>query len=140
MKRVTIVGFACSLLTAIVAPARAHHSAANFDTKQSVTVKGRIVEYSYKNPHIYIVLQVTRDDGPKANMEVEAGSAAVLNGLGLTRTAISVGDLVTIVGNPARTNPEKLMLGLDLYKQDGNYVPLNTGSRSIYDAKNSKPA
>jgi hypothetical protein len=73
-------------------------------------------------------------------MEVEAGAAAVLNGLGFTKTAISVGDVVTIVGNPARTNADKLMLGIDLFKQDGNYVPLNIASRSVYDGKLGKPA
>jgi hypothetical protein len=40
--------------------------------------------------------------------------------------------VVTIVGNPGRVNPDKLLLGRDLYKADGAYYPLNIGSRSIY--------
>jgi hypothetical protein len=77
---------------------------------------------------------VTKPDGSKAPVEVEAGAAAVLNGLGFTRNAIAVGDVVTIVGNPGRRDPEKLMLGRDLFKRDGTYYPLNISSRSVYAA------
>src|SRR5262249_39055652 len=139
MKRIATVGLACSML-AFGTPARAHHSAAAFDTQKTVTVRGTILQYSFANPHIYIVLQTKRDDGASATMEVEAGAASVLNGLGFTRTAVSVGDVVTVVGNPARKDPDKLMLGKDLYKQDGHYIPLNIASRSIYDASNNKAA
>jgi hypothetical protein len=68
-------------------------------------------------------------------MEVEAGAASVLNPLGFTRESIAVGDVVTIVGNPGRNNPDKLMLGKDLFKSNGAYYPLNIGSRSVFTAK-----
>jgi len=140
MKRMATVGLACCMLVSIGTPARAHHSAAAFDTQKTVTVTGSILQYSFANPHIYINLQITKDGGGNATMEVEAGAASVLNGLGFTKNAIHVGEVVTVVGNPARAEPDKLILGKDLYKQDGNYVPLNIASRSVYDEKNSKPA
>jgi uncharacterized protein DUF6152 len=137
--RIATVGLACSVLIAVGTPARAHHSAAAFDTQKTVTVTGRILQYSFANPHIYIVLQVQKE-GASATMEVEAGAASVLNGLGFTKTALSVGEVVTIVGNPARKDPDKLMLGKDLYKRDGDYIPLNIASRSIYEANKNKTA
>jgi hypothetical protein len=69
-------------------------------------------------------------------MEVEAGAASVLNPLGFTRSSIAVGDVVTISGNPSRSNPDRLMLGKDLYKRDGTYYPLYIASRSVYAGKN----
>ena len=140
MKRMATVGLACCLLVALGTPTRAHHSAAAFDTQKTVTVTGSILQYSFANPHIYITLQLKKDDGTNATMEVEAGAASVLNGLGFNKTALSVGDVVTVIGNPARKDPDKLILGKDLYKKDGNYVPLNIASRSVYDATNNKPA
>jgi hypothetical protein len=140
MKSMAIVGLACSVLVVAGAPARAHHSAAAFDTQKTVTVTGSILQYSFANPHIYIVLQTKKDDGASTTVEVEAGAASVLNGLGFTKTAISVGEVVTIIGNPARKDPDKLILGKDLYKKDGNYVPLNIASRSVYEANNNKTA
>src|SRR5262249_32758542 len=111
MKSMAIVGLTCSLLVVAGAPARAHHSAAAFDTQQTVTITGSIRQYSFANPHIYIALQTKKDDGASAPVEVEAGAASVLNGLGFTKTAISVGEVVTIIGNPARKDPDKLILG-----------------------------
>ena len=69
-------------------------------------------------------------------VEVEVGAAAVLNPLGFTRDSVAVGDVVTIVGNPARSKPDQLMLGRELYKQDGAYYPLNIASRSVYAGRN----
>src|SRR5262245_47183499 len=56
MKRAAFVGLACSMLVAVDAPVRAHHSAAAFDTQKTVTVTGTILQYSFANPHIYITL------------------------------------------------------------------------------------
>ena len=136
MNKVAQVVLACSMLLAAAAPALAHHSATAFNTQQEVKVTGTVTEYRFRNPHIYMTLQVRKADGSTAAMEVEGGAASVLNPLGFNRDSVAVGDVVTITGNPARSNPDKLMLGRDLYKQDGSYVPLNIASRSVYALKN----
>ena len=59
----------------------------------------------------------------------------MLNPLGFNRDSVAVGDVVTIVGNPARARPDALMLGKDLYKRDGTFYPLNIASRSVYAGK-----
>jgi hypothetical protein len=112
----------------------AHHSAAAFDTMKEVRATGTVSEFAFRNPHVYLVLQVKKPDGSTARLEVEAGAASVLNPLGFTKTSLTVGDVVTVVGNPARAKPDALMLGKDLYKQDGAYYPLFIASRSVYAA------
>src|SRR5712691_3766145 len=136
MNKIAKVVLACSMSLAVAAPALAHHSATAFDTQQEVKVTGTVTEYRFRNPHIYMSLQVKKADGSTAVMEVEGGAASVLSPLGFNRDSLVVGDVVTITGNPARSNPDKLMLGRDLYKQDGSYVPLNIASRSVYALKN----
>src|SRR5881397_2045846 len=136
MNRIAKFVLACSMLLALVAPVLAHHSAAAFNTAQEIRVTGTITEYKFRNPHVYMSLQVKKADGSTGAMEVEAGAASVLNPLGFTRDSLAVGDVVTIVGNPARNNPDSLMLGKDLYKRDGTYYPLNIASRSIYAGRN----
>ena len=136
MNRIAKFALACSMLPAPAPPALAHHSAAAFDTTKEVKATGTITKYEFRNPHVYLTLQVTKADGSTAVLEVEAGAASVLNPLGFNRNSIAVGDVVTIVGNPSRSNPDKLMLGKDLYKRDGTYYPLNIASRSVYAAKN----
>jgi hypothetical protein len=120
---------------AFSAPGAAHHSAAAFNTQQEIKVTGTIKEYSFRNPHVYLILSVRQPDGSTVAMEVEAGAASVLNPLGFTRDSIAVGDVVTITGSPARSRPNTLMLGRDLHKQDSSYYPLNIASRSVYADK-----
>jgi hypothetical protein len=110
----------------------AHHSAAAFNTQQEVKTTGTVIEYRFANPHVYIALQVKNDDGSSRRVDVEAGAAAVLNGLGFTRSSLKIGEVVTIVGNPGRKDPGALMLGRELYKRDGAYIPLYIGSRTVY--------
>ena len=135
MNRLPIFALASSLALTVTAPALAHHSAAAFDTRKEVTVTGTVVQYRFANPHVYLTLQVRRDDGSTSTMEVEAGAASVLNGLGFNKDSVKVGEVVTVVGNPGRSTPDKLLLGKDLHKRDGTYVPLNIASRSAYEAR-----
>lgn len=114
----------------------AHHSAAAFDTQKEVTINGTVKSYRFTNPHVQLVVTVRKDDGSTVDVEVEAGAASVLNGLGFTRDSLKIGELVTVTGNPARLAPDREMLGKDLYKKsDGGYLPLYIGSKSIYDSK-----
>jgi hypothetical protein len=121
----------------LAAPALlAHHSAAAFDTQKTVTVNGTVKSYRFANPHVQLLVDVKKDDGSVVTMDVEAGAASVLNGLGFTKDSLKVGEVVTITGNPARSNPDAHMLGKDLYKKaDGAFLPLYIGSKSIYEAK-----
>lgn len=134
MKTIVRLILSCAIL-AVTAPAFAHHSAAAYDTQKQVKISGTIVQYRFANPHVYLTLHVKKDDGSVSTVEVEAGAAAVLNGLGFTKDSVKSGDVVTIVGNPARAKPDGFVLGRELYKSDGTYVPLNIASRSVYESK-----
>jgi hypothetical protein len=138
MKTIAKAVLISFVLPALAVPALAHHSAAAYNTQQEIKVTGTITEYKFKNPHVYMTLQVKNPDGSSKMIEVEAGAASVLSPLGFTRDSVAVGDVVTIAGNPARSNPDKSMLGKDLYKRDGSYYPLNIASRSVYTAKEEK--
>jgi hypothetical protein len=122
-------------LLGLAIPVLAHHSAAAYDTQKQVKISGTVVQYKFANPHVYLTLQVKKDDGSTSTVEVEAGAAAVLNGLGFTKDSIKNGDVVSVVGNPGRAKPDAFVLGRELYKSDGTYVPLNIASRSVYEGK-----
>ncbi|MGH9257659.1 MAG: DUF6152 family protein [Vicinamibacterales bacterium] len=136
MTRIAKLALACAMSLALTPPLLAHHSAAAFDTQQQVKVSGTVTAYSYRNPHVYLTLQVKKADGSTVALEVEVGAASVLSPLGFTRDSVAIGDVVTVVGSPARSRPDTLMLGRELYKRDGTYYPLNIASRSVYAGKN----
>ncbi|HEY0963915.1 MAG TPA: DUF6152 family protein [Pseudomonadales bacterium] len=121
---------AATIAAACIQPVYAHHSAAAFNTDNEVTVTGVVTQYSFRNPHVYLTMEVTKDDGSKVETEVEAGAASVIGPLGFTRDSVKVGDVVTVHGNPGRRDPDAVMLGRELYKEDGSYYPLNISSRA----------
>ncbi len=130
MKISTRSLLACAVAAASCAPALAHHSAAAFDTQKETTISGTITEYSFRNPHVYMTLSRKLEDGTEVSTEVEAGAGSVIGPLGFTRDSIKIGDVVSIAGNPGKRDPEGLLLGRELYKQDGTYLPLNISSKS----------
>jgi hypothetical protein len=138
MTRIATAFSACVLALTAATPAIAHHSAAAFDTRTQVTLTGTVTRYRFANPHVYLTLQVKKPDGTVVTTEVEAGAASVLNGLGFNKDSVKVGEVVTVTGNPDRKNPDAFVLGQELVKQDGSYVPLNISSRSVYKGRDEK--
>jgi hypothetical protein len=135
MKTLATSLLAGSVALALGVPLHAHHSAAAYDTQKEVKVTGTVLQYRFGNPHVYLTLQVKKDDGSTSTIEVEAGAASVLNGLGFSKNSVAAGEVVTVVGNPSRNKPDGFLLGRELYKRDGTYVPLNIASRSTYVGK-----
>jgi hypothetical protein len=117
-----------AVLVAMLTPAAwAHHSPAMYDTTKSVAVEGVVTKYDWRNPHVYMTLRVTGADGAVHDQEIEAGASSVLLPLGLTPTAVAVGERVTIKGNPLKRGAGTV-LGRELVKADGSVLPLNIAS------------
>lgn len=89
-------------------PAQAHHSRANFDLDNRIEVAGVVTKWRYRNPHAYLWLDTY--DGRQ--LIVELGSIPNLKQIGMHRDTITVGDHVTVIGNPERD-------------RDGNYLFFN---------------
>jgi hypothetical protein len=63
MIRLTAVALAGAVMLGIAPPASSHHSHAMFDTSREVTVTGTVTGFSYRNPHVFLYLEVKGDDG-----------------------------------------------------------------------------
>jgi hypothetical protein len=120
---------ALCLFVAVAAPAVAHHSRAAFDTTVEVTIAGVIADVAWKNPHVYITLDVTDADGTTSRQDVEVGPLSTLRPLGLSETALLPGDRVTIRANPNRRGPGHTVVGLDVTKSNGEVYPLHVFGR-----------
>jgi hypothetical protein len=103
MKRIIVFLFAAALL-ASAAVAYAHHSfAATYNEKETMTLTGKIVQFSFRNPHSFVQVEV--DDGTqKVRWAVEWAGAAQLANSGVQNDTLKYGDTVVITGNPGR-NP-----------------------------------
>jgi hypothetical protein len=80
----------------------AHHSTAMFDDKQQVTFTGTIKEFQYTNPHSWLIIDVTAEDGTVTTWGFEAEGPTTLMRSGIRKSSLPVGTKITITGNPMK--------------------------------------
>jgi hypothetical protein len=86
----------------------AHHSfAAEFDASKRVTLKGTVTKVDWRNPHIYVYLNVKDDTGKVTEWACEGGPPNVLLREGWTRNSVKEGDVVTIDGAVAKDGSKR---------------------------------
>lgn len=90
------------VLFAIAAPAGAHHSAAQFDFRNTVVVSGKVVGARFANPHMRLILEVTDDARGTRDIEFEGHSRNNMIRQGLVPDMFKEGDTITISIAPMR--------------------------------------
>ena len=81
----------------------AHHSfAAEFDFQKPVTLKGAVVQWEMINPHGWITMDVTGEDGKTTRWMVETSNPNGLMRLGWTKRSLKPGDPITVEGYKAK--------------------------------------
>ena len=99
--RISVLATTAAILFAV--PAGAHHSTAAFDNTRVVKIEGTIKQFRWINPHASIKIEgTTAGDDPDGLWTVEMTAPNVLINEGWTRTALQVGDKVTMFVNPLR--------------------------------------
>jgi hypothetical protein len=91
-----------SVLALCAAVAAAHHSAAQFDFAQRVTVEGVVKEFNVTNPHTWAVVELTDEKRGTRDAEYEGHSASHFYRAGYTRGMVKVGDKIAILIAPRR--------------------------------------
>jgi len=91
-------------LTALAAAtATAHHSfSAEFDPDKPVKLTGKVTDMRWSNPHAWIYLDVTGDDGKTVNWALEMGGANGLIRRGWRREDLPAGTVLVVEGWQAR--------------------------------------
>ena len=90
------------VLAVMIASASAHHSAAQFDFRDTVLVSGKVVSARFANPHMRLVLQVTDQKRGTREIEFEGHSRNNMRRQGLLPDMFGVGDTITIRIAPMR--------------------------------------
>jgi hypothetical protein len=85
-----------------VGPLVAHHSAAMFDDKKTVTVQGVVKEFQFTNPHSWLLVDVAGKDGKVTTWGFEAEGPTTLQRAGIRPSDLRPGTKLTITGNPMK--------------------------------------
>lgn len=89
----------------IIAPGvvQSHHSfTATYFEDQTVTIKGRVLQFQFRNPHSFVHVQAPDEEGEMHRWAVEWGGSSQLSNQGLAAATLRPGDEVEITGNPGR--------------------------------------
>ena len=101
MSKLSSAACIAGLLMAPVA-ALAHHSAAMFESEKTVTVSGTVKDFEYVNPHAWLYVVVTNDNGEETLWGFEAEGPSALMHAGIKKNALQPGDIVTVTARPLR--------------------------------------
>ena len=97
---------ALMLLVAVLAagPLSAHHGrASTYDGSRDITVKGKVTEWAWRNPHVVIYMDAKDAGGNVQNWAFEGQNTSMLaHNDGLHRNSLKPGQEITVVGSPAR--------------------------------------
>ena len=103
----------------------AHHSRAHYGLEESTT-RGIVLEYKWRNPHVYVVWAVKDQDGKTAQWVGEMASLTSMIADGMTKDSLKIGDEIVVVAFPSRNPGSTEALIKKITKADGTVVVDNS--------------
>ena len=122
-----VLAFAAAALT--TDSAFAHHAFSMFDRAKTMTIEGKVKEFQWTNPHTWVQVLVTQEDGTVVEWSIEGSSPNGLRRRGWRSDSIKTGDEVKVLINPLKngdpggslvniTLPDGTVLGRNVSPQD----------------------
>ena len=104
-------------------PADAHHASAPFyDQDNPVETEGVVTRFLFRNPHSFVYVDATGENGETVHWEVEMGTAISMKRRGWTPETIKPGDEIRVVGAPSRNPGTYGMCCAELSNPDGSPI------------------
>src|SRR5215510_14410463 len=113
--------FITAAILAISLPALSHHSHAMFDTAIERTITGTVTNFSFRNPHVFLYLDVKGEDGQVVSWAVEMSNIQNTLRSGIRQSTFKIGDIVTVTLNPLRDG-----------RPGGNFTAITATDGKIY--------
>jgi uncharacterized protein DUF6152 len=121
--RSRLLVFVLALVSMVgIGPAGAHHSHSMFDTSREVTITGTVTAFSYRNPHVFLHVDVKDEKGAVVSWAVEMSNISNMQNRGIHRSTFTVGDVVTVKINPLKDG-----------RPGGNYTSVIAADGKTYE-------
>ena len=119
MKRKCALFLVLGMFAASLA-AYAHHSfAATYDESKTIEIKGKVVVFSFRNPHSFVTVEVADANGKKVRWGIEGPGSTQLANSGVQNDTLRYGDEVVVTGNPSRSPGEPKLRLRTMKRPDG---------------------
>ena len=120
-KMITALALTLTLIVMFGSLAAAHHSIAGFDNKKEVSIRGTVVEFRWRNPHILILWETKDASGNTVQWSGEMASPTTMMQLGMNRNSLQQGDEAVFSFHPSLTgNP--IALVTKIVRADGKII------------------
>jgi hypothetical protein len=106
----------------VVTPALSHHSHAMFDHTKEVSVTGTVTQFVFRNPHVFLYIDIKNENGETINYSVEMSNLTNTIRRGINQTTFKPGDKITVTVHPLRDG-----------RPGGNYVTVIAADGKTYD-------
>jgi hypothetical protein len=113
--------FVSALAVAGASLVHAHHSHAMFDHALEKSVTGTVTNFSYRNPHVYLYLDVKEPDGTIVKWAIEMSNIENMRSRGIVQSTFRAGDVVTVKVNPLKNG-----------RPGGNYTSITAADGKTY--------
>ena len=121
MRRVLLLAVAAALVACTAA--YAHHSyASTYDASKQVNLKGKVVQFIFRNPHSFVHVQAADDNGAQQRWAVEWSGVSQLGNQGLNSQSLHIGDEVVIIARPSRVAGEYRALMVTLKRPSDGFT------------------
>lgn len=128
MKKLKIFLTGILLNLSVSLPIEAHHSFAMFDAENPIELQGIISEWQYSNPHTFIILLVTDENGIEKEWALEGRSPSAIYRLGWTPDSFQPGDEIIVPVNPLHSG-----------EPGGSFREVRWSDGSLFDPKVDRP-
>ena len=102
-RMIVISALVAMVVLPMASPVLAHHGAATWSPTE-ITLKGTVVEYIWRNPHVMLVWNTTDDSGKVVRWTGEVASPeSMMADDGWTKSTFKPGDELVLIVRPAKS-------------------------------------
>ncbi|MBM3819753.1 MAG: hypothetical protein FJW14_12175 [Acidimicrobiia bacterium] len=113
--------FAIALALAVASPAWSHHSHAMFDHSKAVTMEGTVTEFVFRNPHVFLYVDVKGANGETQNYWIEMSNIPNMIRRGIGQGTFKAGDRISVELYPLKDG-----------RPGGSYVTITAADGKVY--------
>ena len=99
-----------------------HHSHSMFDHSREVTITGTVTEFSFRNPHVFLYVDVEQEDGETVNYWIEMSNIPGMIKRGVGYKTFQRGDVITASVFPLTDG-----------RPGGNYSTIVAADGTVYE-------
>ena len=106
----------------VAAPGVAHHSYIRIDRNVIVAFEATVLDFQWRNPHVYIRIETVEESGESVEWKIESGSTPILAHSGWSKDSLAPGDVIGVRAHPERGSDRNYALLQSLTAPDGTVL------------------